>query len=161
MQNQCVGFPHKGARCEGPLWFDVDGTPFGIGTILENTTSEKDRWLVVGAAPKEWDCFEWPITCDMGAPARNPICHRVVPQPARWSVHQHGTQLWRREWYETCDWCVNPFADDPKDDGLCGRRADEQTFRRKKDGFVSVSFRCDEHRNLTNDQWEVIQGLNA
>lgn len=53
-----------------------------------------------------------------------------------------------------CEWHVNPFADD---DGRCGQKPTiEETFRRKADGHVKIGRRCQEHRSMCNDNWELV-----
>ena len=59
----------------------------------------------------------------------------------------------------TCDFYVNPFADD--DSGLCGNPAPlTVVFVRKSDGIRRTSYRCEEHATDCNNQWEVASGVD-
>ncbi len=58
----------------------------------------------------------------------------------------------------TCDYYVNPFADEGDENGGLGNKPAllRMKFRRKEDGLIGVSYRCEEHATDTNDKWECL-----
>lgn len=56
-----------------------------------------------------------------------------------------------------CDFYTNPFAAEDEESQCCREPTVEVTFRRKKDGVVGKSHRCQEHLTFCNDQWELVE----